>query len=657
MKPPFSPRFATRRDGAVVASCLLVIYALTLAPGLTPWDSGEFLSAIATLGVPHPPGTPLFVVVGRAWSEALGFLPLAVAMNLASAVATATACGLLALVFLRWAGRPAVITGGIVAGTMGAVWQSATETEVYALALCMGALTLVVADAAGRSGSARHRVLLAFLFGLSVALQISALVAGPAAILLLSSGEDGHLSWRGSVAPAAAWTLAVGIGMVSATIMMAGLLLFVVALVVHAGGPARSRREVLLAGICVLLGASFVLVMLVRARYDPGVNQGNPSTWQALFDVLGREQYDVPGLWPRRAPWWLQVGNLIQYADWQVAAGLSDAPGPSFLRTPFTLLMVAVAGYGAAWHRRTDSRSFRVLACLLLCATLGVIAVLNLRAGPTYGWGVLAADVPREARERDYFFGLAFAVCGLWAGLGAVRLALRAPTSLLRGAAIGVAALPLLLNWRANDRKRMPDAALAESLGVTLLLAAPPRAVLVTSGDNDSYAAWYAQHVLGRRQDVATVVSPLLGARWYREELRRRDGLLDSAFVETWHGEGSTLAEIASAAHRLDRPIAVSVGAERGQRLNLGSSWTFRGVLFVERRAAGKAKEMVLIDSVVTRTIADTLSARGLPDRMPDAASPVGRYLRRLLLCPHLALERERSSAVPVGLLETACNY
>jgi hypothetical protein len=653
VKPPFSPRLATRRDGAVVVGCLLVIYALTLAPGLTPWDSGEFLSAIATLGVPHPPGTPLFVVVGRAWSEAFGLLPLAVALNLASAVATATACGLLALVFLRWAGRPAVIAGGIVAGTMGAVWQSATETEVYALALCMGALTLVVADAAGRSASARHRVLLAFLFGLSVALQISALVAGPAAILLLSSGEDGRLSWRASLAPTAAWTVAVGIGTVSPMIMSAGLLLFVVAFVLQAG----ARREVLLAGMCVLLGASFVFVMLVRARYDPGVNQGNPSTWQALLDVLRREQYDVPGLWPRRAPWWLQIGNLIQYADWQVAAGLSDAPGPSFLRTPFTLLMVVVGGYGAAWHRRTDRRSFRVLVCLLLCATLGVIAVLNLRAGPTYGWGVLAAGVPREARERDYFFGLAFAVCGLWMGLGAVRLALRAPTSLLRGVAIGVAALPLLLNWQANDRKQMPDAALAESLGVTLLQAAPPRAVLVTSGDNDSYAVWYAQHVLGRRHDVATVVSPLLGARWYREELRRRHGLMDFAFVDTWHGEGSTLAEIASAARRLERPIAVSVGAERGQRLNLGSSWTFRGVAFIERRGAGSAQEVVLTDTVVTRAIADTLSARGLHDTMPDAASPVGRYLRRLLLCPHLALGQKTPSTAPAGLLETACNY
>ena len=641
----------------MVAGCLLIIYVLTLAPGLTPWDSGEFLSAIATLGVPHPPGTPLFVVAGRVWSEALGFLPLATAMNLASAVATATACGLLALVFLRWAGRPAVITGGIVAGTMGAVWQSATETEVYALALCMGALTLVVADAAGRSGSARHRVLLAFLFGLSVALQISALVSGPAAILLLSSGDDGHWSWRSALAPAAAWILAVGIGTVSGTIMIIGALLFIVALIVRDVGGTRSRREVVLAAICLLLGVSFVFVMLVRARYDPGVNQGNPSTWHALWQVLGREQYDVPGLWPRRAPWWLQIGNLIQYADWQVASGLSDAPGPSWLRTPLTLLMVAVGGYGAAWHRRTEPRSFRAFVCLLVSATLGVIAVLNLRAGPTYGWGVLGDDTLREARERDYFFGLAFAICGLWAGLGVVRLALRAPTSLLRGAVIGIAALPLLLNWRANDRKRTPDAALAESLGVALLLATPPHAVLVTSGDNDSYAVWFTQHVLGRRPDVATVVSPLLGARWYREELRRRHGLIDSVFVETWHGEGRTLGAVAGAARRLQRPIAVSVGAERGQRHALGSSWTFRGVAFVAGEDARDAREVVQTDTAVTRSIADTLRARGLHDGAADAATPVGRYIRRLLLCPQVALGRGTPPAETVRLLETACNY
>lgn len=641
----------------VVACALLIVYALTLAPGLTLWDSGEFLSATATLGVPHPPGTPLFVVAGHAWSDALGVLPLATAMNLASAVATAVACAALAALFLGWSGRWGVVAGGVLAGTMSAVWQSATETEVYALALCLAALYLIAADVAGRTRSTRHRLLVAFLFGLAVALQISALVAGPAAVLLLSTDKRGLWSWRAAVAPAGAWMLAVGIGVVSSGVAMAGAATLLTAALMRPHTGTARRRESILAGLLVLLGASFVLVMLIRAQHDPAVNQGNPSTWQALWDVIGRRQYDVPGLWPRRAPWWLQIGNLIQYADWQIAAGLSDAPGASWLRTPFTFAAFLAAGYGAAWHRHRDPRSFRVFVCLLLSATLGVIAVLNLRAGPSYGWGVLADGALREARERDYFFGLAFALWGLWAGLGLVRLGLRARTPLVRGVITAAAATPLVLNWVANDRRRLPDAVLAESLGYALLIAAPPNAVLVTAGDNDSYAVWFRQHALGERPDVATVVAPLLGARWYREELQRRHGLLDSVMVGAWRGEDQTLAAVGAAAQRVGRPLLVSANLDAGHRSFLGSAWRFLGLTYVEdsRSAIGSG---IVVDSVAARALAGELLSRGLGPNTRVARGPTARYIQRLLLCPHAALAgRDPARPDLLGLLETSCNY
>ena len=638
-----------------MCAALLLIYGLTLAPGLTLWDSGEFLSAIATLGVPHPPGTPLFVVTGRAWSEALGFLPLAVAMNLASAVATAVACAALAGLFLGWAGRGSVLAGGLVAGTMGAVWQSATETEVYAMALCLGVLSLVVADVAGRRGSARHRLLVAYLFGLAVSLQISALVAGPAAVLLLSTDDRGAWSWRAALAPAGAWTVAVGLGTASLGIGAAGTAVLAVAALVPPRPGASRRVEPVLAAACVLIGASFVLVMLVRAQHDPGVNQGNPSSWGALWDVIARQQYDVPGLWPRRAPWWLQIGNLIQYADWQVAAGLSDVPGPSLLRTPFTVVMAVAAVYGAAWHRRGDPRSFRVFVCLLLAATLGVIAVLNLRAGPSYGWGVLPDGAMREARERDYFFALAFALCGLWAGLGVVRLALGARGTRWRHLILGVAALPVVLNWQANDRRRLPDAVLASSLGHALLLSAPPDAVLVTAGDNDSYASWFTQYVEGYRPDVATVVSPLLGARWYREELRRRHALLDSAVAAHWHGEEPTLAAIAAAARRHHRPLMVSSSLERSRRSAMGSAWKFGGLGYVN--ADSGQPPGAIVDTAVAQTVAEWLRGRGLGAETRAARGSTARYIQLVLQCPRAALEIEGTPPELIGLLESACNY
>ena len=91
-------RFDAATAGAVV---LLLVYALTLAPDVTFWDAGEFIAAAHSLGIPHPPGTPLYVLLLNVWCKALFFLPYAVASNLFSAVATALAAFVSAQLVLR----------------------------------------------------------------------------------------------------------------------------------------------------------------------------------------------------------------------------------------------------------------------------------------------------------------------------------------------------------------------------------------------------------------------------------------------------------------------------------------------------------------------------------------------------------------------------
>lgn len=641
---------------ALLAACiLLLVYSLTLAPGLTLWDSGEFLSAVATLGVPHPPGTPLFVFVGKAWSETLGLFPLAFAMNLLSAVATAVGCAILAWRFLGWSGKWSVVAGGVVAGTMSAVWYNATETEVYAVAFALMAVYLAVADVAGARDSARHRLLVCFLFGLAVPLQVSALVAGPAAVMMLSTGSDGKWSWEKALVPGAAWVVAAGIGLASLTVAAAGAAVLVAAII--SDRPTRGARwEAFASVLLVALGASFLVTMLIRAQFDPSLNAGNPSAWSALWDVVARAQYDVPGVWPRRAPFWLQIGNVIQYSDWQVAAGLSDAPGASLFRTPFTFLAFAIAAYGAEWHKRLNQRSFWALVVLVLSASLGVVVMLNLRAGPSYGWGVLPDGALREARERDYFFALAFAVWGLWCGLGVVRLANRLTRTRWRFALLSLALLPAILNWRANDRRQRPEAVLAGALGTALLRSAPPRAVLVTAGDNDSYSTWFAQYARGLRNDVTTVVAPMLGAQWYREELRRRHGLLDSSLVSDWAGEPGTLGAIASAASDSGRPLVVSVSLEKDLRLSMGPAWTLSGLLYIAR--APGSERFAKVDTIAAREIADWLGSRGLGPRTAEPRGSTAKYVQRLLLCPSAAVRDDSSYAQRLApLLESVCNY
>lgn len=514
---------------AAVFVVLMIVYAFTLAPGVTLWDSGEFLAAIKTLGIPHPPGTPFYILAAKCWS--LLFAPIfgfARAINVFSAVSTAAACALITLLVSRWmASIPSGICAGILAGVMSTVWLSATETEVYALALLLGVVIVWAADRCGTSGDSRWAMFTAYLIGLACALHLSVLVVVPAAAVLLLTSREGSFRLP--------------------------------------RGPRRRdgrtshqpvTRLLLYAFPLVLAGASCILFLIVRAKHDPAINQGNPSTFASLWDVVTRRQYGVRSIWPRSAPFYLQLGNVVQYADWQFALGVSDSPGPSFWRTTITLFYAVLGVYGSVKHRLSDRRSWRALVALFISAWIGVVIYLNLKAGPSFGHGIVA-EWDHEARERDYFFFFAFVVWAIWAVIGAVRLSRRVPSA-FASLPFVIAALPIALNWSATNRSSPAGDSAAREVALALVEGLPQDAVMFAFGDNDTYPIWYLQQVEGVRRDVTVVTVPLLSASWYRAELARRYHLLDARDAYSWEGTPSTRAAIENHAALLHRPAASS---------------------------------------------------------------------------------------------------
>jgi Protein of unknown function (DUF2723). len=147
---------------SVVILVLLFVYHATLAPTVTYWDAGEFLSAIHALGIPHPPGTALFVLVANVWTKIFSpWLGFAYSVNIFSAVCTAAACGVFAYLMQRWTGNSAAaIAGALTAGLMSSVWLNATETEVYSPALLVSLVLFLVADQARVTRERRWLILL-----------------------------------------------------------------------------------------------------------------------------------------------------------------------------------------------------------------------------------------------------------------------------------------------------------------------------------------------------------------------------------------------------------------------------------------------------------------------------------------------------------------
>jgi hypothetical protein len=139
-------------------------------------------------------------------------------------------------------------------------------------------------------------------------------------------------------------------------------------------------------------------------------------------------------------------------------------------------------------------------------------------------------SLPREVRERDYFFIGSFAVFGTFVALGFGAL-MRAIVEFLgdRGsgmsrwtAASPVLALALIPLFGNQTTASRASETLARDFAYDILQSVEPYGILITAGDNDTFPLWYAQEVEGIRRDVTLANLSLMNTRWHLRQLRRR---------------------------------------------------------------------------------------------------------------------------------------
>jgi hypothetical protein len=199
---PMSPapvRFElrTRRDAAIAVSLGLVSflpYLRTLAPSVLPGDSGEFQLAASVLGVAHPTGYPLYLLLGKLFITLVPVGDPAFRMNLLSAVFAAAAVSAVYLLALELTRRSTV--AAVAALTLAfsiTFWSQAAEAEVYALnSLLVAATLLLLLRATAQPHQAlatqpRETWLLAAAgcYGLSLAHHRTAILLAPAILVYL----------------------------------------------------------------------------------------------------------------------------------------------------------------------------------------------------------------------------------------------------------------------------------------------------------------------------------------------------------------------------------------------------------------------------------------------------------------------------------------
>ena len=323
--------------GWIVGLIACTVYILTMEPTGSFWDCGEFVSSCYKLQIPHPPGAPLFILLGRLFIILFGDNPHTAArgVNFMSAIASG-----LSILFLFWtithfARKLTSNTFTILAtGVVGALaytfcdsfWYSAVEGEVYATSAFFTAIVfwaiLKWEEQADRPHADRWLIFIFYLMGLSIGVHLLNLLTIPAIVMVyyFKRYKPTRLGTFLAFLTGCALTGIVQVVVIQYTIKGAGafdiffvnsldlpffsgfasfFVLLAIALILGIRYAIRKNYHLLKIGLWsasfMLLGYSTYFTTMIRSNADPGVDMFNVDNPVSLVGYLSREQY---GDWP-----------------------------------------------------------------------------------------------------------------------------------------------------------------------------------------------------------------------------------------------------------------------------------------------------------------------------------------------------------------------
>jgi uncharacterized membrane protein len=295
---------------SLVSAIVLAVYLRTMAASTSFWDCGEFIACAHILGIPHPPGAPMYILLGRLFSLLPLFGTVAQRVNFLSALSGALAAGVLYLVVehvargwfgegLGWRGRLLAMVGGVTAGLWMAFsdtyWSNCIESEVYAPAMFLMVLVtwLGLRWHQLREERGGDQVLLAAIYVLFLSIGVhmtSFLVAFPLFLFVLASDPGRRGDWH-------LWLVAVAMGVVIVSMaepfFAAGALALALSLVGMRQGSPENRRRWQFCFWLALLGVvafSVQLFIPIRSMLDPVIDENNPDNWTRFKMFLERKQ-------------------------------------------------------------------------------------------------------------------------------------------------------------------------------------------------------------------------------------------------------------------------------------------------------------------------------------------------------------------------------
>jgi len=561
--------------GAIVFATSFIVYFMTVAPTVSFWDCGEFIACAYKLEVPHPPGAPLFLLLGRIFTLIPFSKDIAFRMNLISVISSALTILFLYLIIVlfieQFRGKTKTFSdklinyGGAFIGAMtfaftDSQWFNAVEAEVYSISTFLVAFVVWLIlkwskDESKHVHNGRYILIIAYVMGIAISIHLLNLLTLPF-IALIIYFKYSKFEWRsflgisaitgglfliiylGIIKGAPKIAKMINIDPAAVSFPLALLVIFIVIYLVYLLVGQSLKNNIfaqkwiklsLLGLILITIGYSSYQIIFIRSLKNPNIDENNPETTKQAISYLNREQYGKytasrQERWeesknksqysgPIDYFWNYQIKKMyIRYFNWQFMGRKGNNVDP----TQLWMIPFIVGWIGMFYHFSKDKNN--ALSVLALFFMTGVAIVLYLN------------QPDPQPRERDYSYVGSFFTFAIWIGIGAssilelIKKKIK-NDSLRKYLMIGVTALlivilPLnLLNANFKEHSRWGNY-VASDYAYNLLNSCDKDGILFTNGDNDTFPLWYLQEVENVRTDVKVVNLSLLNTPWYIYQMK-----------------------------------------------------------------------------------------------------------------------------------------
>ena len=443
----------------------IIGYALTMSRTVNFWDCGEFIATANVLGITHPPGYPLFVLLGRVFILLLGWINgPAFAVNLISVVSSILCCLLIYEITLKISERKSL---GFFAASISlfsdTFWFNAIEAGNYNISMFIIMLEIWAALKWKETLERKYLFLILYVAFLGLGIHTFTLLPLPAIVIFI--------------------------------------------LINNRKFPIKFFA---VAAFLIVLGLSAQLYLPVRASVEPILNQNNPATAENFLEVFNRKLYGDTHMFERALHRRGTVANQFGFSEnigylgyhlnqWFPAPYGAQAAAPFAHRIIFEFLIIAV--FAGLWFYRKNTYVILVVLMFFL-SSVGLVLYLNFADGTI---------AHHEVRNRDYFFTPAFLFFAIM-------------TAVACGKAGKKVALALMFAWvipfasHFGSHNRSKDF-IARDFAMNVLNSVPQNGILITYGDNDTYPLWYMQLAENYRTDVVVINETLFYSDWYKKQI------------------------------------------------------------------------------------------------------------------------------------------